>query len=74
MTFTERLVFAREQMGMIQAELAKLSEVSVEDIEQYECGWVEQYLLNNLKKICLALRVSADYLLDIDIKELWGME
>jgi transcriptional regulator with XRE-family HTH domain len=73
MTFPEKLVTARKMMGMTQAELAKMAGLKNTSISKFENGEREPSL-SNFRKIATALRVSADYLLDIDIKELWGME
>lgn len=62
--------FARERMGLTQEELAKRSKVQLSQISKFENGYVEPSL-HNFKKIVIGLRISADFLLDIDIKELW---
>jgi transcriptional regulator with XRE-family HTH domain len=73
MTFSERLVFARNRIGITQKELGELTGLTEIIIRFFEDGKIEPES-SNLRKIAIALRVSADYLLDIDIKELWGME
>ena len=70
MTFAERLVIARNQIGLTQEKLAQLSEIPITSICKFETGEIKPSL-SNFRKLALALRVSADYLLDIDIANLW---
>jgi transcriptional regulator with XRE-family HTH domain len=70
MNFGERLKFVREKMGITQAQLSKLSKIQLSQINKFEAGFTEPSL-HNFRKLVLGLRVSADYLLDIDIKKLW---
>jgi len=70
MDFGERLKFAREKIGITQQELAKISKIQLSQISKFENSIVEPSL-HNFRKLVLGLRVSADYLLDINIKELW---
>jgi transcriptional regulator with XRE-family HTH domain len=70
MTFPEKLVIARKQIGLTQDELAKLSGIPNTSICKFETGEREPSL-SSFKKIVLALRVSADYLLDINLADLW---
>jgi transcriptional regulator with XRE-family HTH domain len=72
MTLSERLVFARKQIGMTQEKLAKSTGIQIAQICKFETG-KRSPDISNFRKIAIALRVSADYLLEIDIKELWGM-
>jgi transcriptional regulator with XRE-family HTH domain len=72
MTFGERLVYAREKMGMTQAEVSQRSGIYETSICKFEKGEREPSL-HNIRQLCLALKVSADYLLDINLKKLWGM-
>ena len=70
MTFGERLKTARKKMGMKQEELASLAGMSEAAICKIEKG-AREPSLQSFRKIVLALRVSADYLLDVDIAGLW---
>ena len=70
MNFSERLKFARKKIGITQAELAKRSKMQLSQIAKFESG-VREPSLQNFKKIVLGLRVSADFLLDINIKDLY---
>ena len=73
MNFGERLRFARERMGLTQEELAKRSRVQLSQISKFENGYVEPSL-HNFRKIVTGLRISADFLLDVDIKKYWEEE
>ena len=70
MTFGERLKFAREKMGITQTEPAKRSKVQLPQISKFENG-VTEPSLHNFKKIALGLRVSDDFLVDINIADLY---
>ena len=72
MKFTERLVTARKKMGMTQAQLAKAAGMPTSTIAQLETE-AREPSLQSLRRIVIALRVSADYLLDVDVAKLWGM-
>jgi transcriptional regulator with XRE-family HTH domain len=73
MTFCERLKYARKKMCMTQGDLAKHTGLDGAQICKYEKGG-DFPSLENFRKICIALCVSADYLLDINLSKLWGME
>jgi transcriptional regulator with XRE-family HTH domain len=70
MTFPEKLKIARTMMGLTQQELAKISGMPHSSIAQFETG-AREPSLSSFRKLVVALRVPADYLLDIDIAELW---
>jgi len=72
MTFAERLVTARKKMGLTQMELAALAGMPTSSIGQFETG-ARGPSLQSFRKLVLALKVSADYFLDVDIASLWGM-
>ena len=72
MTFGERLKTARKKMGLTQRELEALAGMPASSIAQFETG-AREPSLRGLGRIVRALRVSADYLLDVDIASLWGM-
>ncbi|MDR0472175.1 MAG: helix-turn-helix domain-containing protein [Treponema sp.] len=71
MAFSERLVTARKQTGLTQAGLARLAGISNTSVCKFETG-ERKPSLQSFRAMAVALRVSADYLLDIDIKKLWG--
>lgn len=54
----------RKLRGLTQQELAKLSEITQQSISKYERG-IRSPESESLKKLALALRVSADDLLGI---------
>jgi transcriptional regulator with XRE-family HTH domain len=67
MTLSERLVIARKRIGLTREELAKETGFTYLTIHAFEIGQKIPDLYE-FRRIALALRVSADYLLDIDIK------
>ena len=73
MTFGERLKTARKKMGLTQRELGALAGMPVSSIALFETG-ARAPSLRALRKIVVALRVSADYLLGVDIAGLWDMD
>jgi len=72
MTFGERLKTARKKMGLTQRELGALAGMPTSSIAQFETG-AREPSLRGLRKIVMASRVSADYLLGVDIAGLWDM-
>lgn len=63
----KRLREARERRNMTQAELAEVLGLVVSAISHFETGSREP-CVRNLKRLALALGVSADWLLDIPYK------
>jgi transcriptional regulator with XRE-family HTH domain len=72
MTFGERLFFARSKMGITKKILGLRSGIEPALIGKYERG-DKIPNIKNFRKICVALKVSADYLLEIDLKKMFGM-
>lgn len=62
MAFAERLVAARKQQGLTQQALADRADIHVTQIRRYE-GASATPTLDVLKKLAIALSVSADSLL-----------
>lgn len=62
--FSEKLKAARGIRNMTQAELHKITGIDVSQIANFECG-NRNPSIDNLKKLCVGLDVSADYLLGI---------
>lgn len=60
--FGKRLKFFREQAGLTQSELAEAIDKSVHHITQMERG-LSLPSLPIFKKLCIVLRVPADFLL-----------
>jgi len=66
MDFSQRLVAARKRKGMTQQSLADAAGINVSQVRRYE-GGVSQPSLEVLRKLAVALSVSADELLfDVD--------
>lgn len=61
-----RLKQALKKRGLTQNELSKAIGVSAISISQWITG-KKQIYSSNLKSVCEALNISADYLLDLDI-------
>jgi transcriptional regulator with XRE-family HTH domain len=72
MNFGERLFYSRSKMGMTKKDIGVSAGIEPALIGKYERG-DKIPNIKNFRKICVALKVSADYLLDIDLKKLWGM-
>jgi transcriptional regulator with XRE-family HTH domain len=72
MNFGERLVYARKKMGLTQDDLSRMSGIARTSVCSFETGDREPSM-KSFRKLCVALKVSADYLLDIDLKKLYGM-
>lgn len=64
--FNQRLRWARKSQGYTQGEMAKKLFISSQGYGKYERGESEPNLVM-LKKICIVLDVSADWLLEIPI-------
>jgi transcriptional regulator with XRE-family HTH domain len=62
MTFAERLVQLRKQHGLTQQALADRAEIHVTLLRRYEAGKTQPNI-DTLRRIALALPVSADLLL-----------
>lgn len=58
----------RQQRGITQQKLAELVHSTQKNISKYELDQLEPNL-QMLRSICLALEVSADEILDIDLKD-----
>ncbi len=67
MNFPERLALLRKEKNLTQKELAELTSVHVAQIRRYESG-TSQPTLDVIRKIAIALHVSADALI-FDAKE-----
>ena len=63
-TFANRLCDARVRNGWTQVQVAEWSELTAAQLSHYEAGRREPNL-KNLKLLCCALRVSADWLLGL---------
>lgn len=66
--FGSKLKVLRQRCGMTQAQLADKLNISASTIGMYEQGRREPDNVT-LSKICQELKVSGDYLLGIDIKD-----
>ena len=62
MPFPERLAALRKQQGFTQQSLADTIEINVSQLKRYEAG-TSQPTLEVLRKLAVALTVSADVLL-----------
>ena len=62
MTFAERLVQLRKQHGLTQQALADRAEIHVTLLRRYEAGKTQPNI-DTLRRIALALTISADLLL-----------
>lgn len=63
--FNEKLKAARNENGLSQQKVAEAIGVTRSAYSNYEQGLREPDL-NTLKKICLLLNISSDYLLGIE--------
>ena len=66
--FCAGLIVARKNAKMTQAELAKATGLQSAAISHFECGQ-RQPSITNLRKLCLALKVSADFLLYLPLQK-----
>lgn len=62
MTFAERLVALRKQHGLTQQALADRADIHVTLLRRYEAGKTQPNI-DTLRRIALALSISADLLL-----------
>lgn len=65
--YTERLLLAREKRGMSQKELSEIIGLKQQQYARYEKG-INIMPITYLKKICIALNISADYILGLTNK------
>lgn len=61
---SDKISYLRSQHGMTQTELARYCGVSLSTIKNWETGLTEPHLVH-IRAICSALKVNADFLLDI---------
>lgn len=62
--YTERLLLAREKRGISQKELSEIIGLKQQQYARYEKG-INIMPVTHLKKICIALNISADYILGL---------
>ena len=62
--YTERLLLAREKRGLSQKELSEKIGIKQQQYARYEKG-INIIPITYLKDICIALYVSADYILGL---------
>lgn len=62
--YTERLLLAREKRGMSQKEISEIIGLKQQQYARYEKG-INIMPITYLKKICIALNISADYILGL---------
>jgi len=65
--YTERLLLAREKKGMSQKELSKIIGIKQQQYARYEKG-INIMPITYLKKICIALDISSDYIIGLTTK------
>ena len=65
--YYEKLKTARKKAGYSQEQVADIINTSRSNISKYETGALEPNL-ETLKKLCELYNVSANYILDINIK------
>lgn len=65
MEIGERIRQTRKSKGITQEDLAKLINKSPQVISNWERGYTSTISHDDIKKLCLALGVSADHLLEI---------
>ena len=61
---SDKIAFLRSQHGMTQTELARHCGVSLSTVKNWETGLTEPHLVH-IRARCSALKVNADFLLDI---------
>lgn len=64
MEFYERLQQTREDRDLSQSDIASILKTTKQQISKYETGY-QTMTVPKLKTLCLALNVSADYLLGL---------
>lgn len=62
--YTERLLLAREKRGLSQKDLSEMIGLKQQQYARYEKG-INIMPITHLKKICIALDISADYILGL---------
>lgn len=62
--YTERLLLAREKRGLSQKDLSEIIGIKQQQYARYEKG-INIMPITHLKKICIALNISADYILGL---------
>lgn len=65
--YTERLLLAREKRGMSQKELSETLGIKQQQYARYEKG-INIMPITYLKKICIALDISANYIIGLTNK------
>ena len=65
--FSERLKELRKQKGLSQKEIAQKIDVNIRTFQEYEYNKVTPSI-DILKKICIVLQCSSDYLLGLSDK------
>lgn len=65
--YTERLLLAREKRGISQKELSETLGLKQQQYARYEKG-INIMPITQLKKICIALDISADYIIGLTNK------
>lgn len=65
--YTERLLLAREKRGITQKELSEILGIKQQQYARYEKG-INIMPITHLKQICIALDISADYILGLTAK------
>lgn len=64
MEYYEKLRATREDLDITQEEVAKELKTTQAQIWKYETG-KQEMTVSKFKKLCLAYKVSADYILDL---------
>lgn len=62
--YNEKLMLAREKRGLTQKQLSEMIGIKQQQYARYEKG-INIMPVTYLKKICVVLKVSADFILDI---------
>lgn len=62
--YNERLLLAREKKGLSQKELSEIIGLKQQQYARYEKG-INVMPITYLKKICIALNISADYIIGL---------
>lgn len=62
--YTERLLLAREKRGLSQKDLSETIGIKQQQYARYEKG-INIMPITHLKKICIALNISSDYILGL---------
>lgn len=67
-SFAECFRAARERRGLTQVAVANRARMSAGAVSHFETG-LREPSLTNLRRLCIAIDVSADALLDLDVDE-----